>query len=101
MPFGSLFSHPPGCGLSPPSAPPPPPRPPFPAHSRGPLAPLRSRGSLAPLARVDWRSGRSIHFDIFPGGNVPGEVRFHRILLDLPPPVRAAEGLERGLDGID
>src|SRR4051794_31071250 len=42
-----------------------------------------------------------IHFDISPGGNVPGEVPLHGCALDPAPPVRVAERRQRALDGVD
>src|SRR4029079_13609392 len=54
-----------------------------------------------PLARVVYASIASIHFDIFPGRNVPGEVRLRGVALDVLPAARVAERRDRPLDGID
>src|SRR5262245_54482613 len=44
--------------------------------------------------RLDRRNGPFIHFDILPGGSVPREVKFHAVLLDLPPFLGFAEEVD-------
>src|SRR4029079_14440407 len=54
-----------------------------------------------PLPRPVSPSLASSVFEIFPGRNVPGEVRLHGVALDVLPAARVAERRDRPLDGID
>src|SRR4029079_15260220 len=49
--------------------------------------------------RLGRRDGPFLHFDILAGRSVPGEVKFHAVLLDLSPYLWSAEEIHSPPDG--